>query len=232
IQLRKCRGCKNKISWQYPVVEILSAVIFVLVPVFLISFYRLEFVVINLNYLYLLSGFWVLIFLSWLVVTFIDLKHYIIPNKINLFIGFIGVLIVVSKIMMSDFILPFHNSFLRNYSILFSPFENIVLNHALGALVAGGFFLLIFVLSKGRGVGLGDVKLMFFSGIALGFPDVGLAMMITFLLGGIWGGFLLITNKKDMKDSVPFGPLLILGMVITFFFGFEVVSFYFSLFGI
>lgn len=89
----------------------------------------------------------------------------------------------------------------------------------LGAFVAGGVFLVIVLISRG-GVGLGDAKLAFFLGAALGGPQtwpppVLRALFLGIVLGGVGAGLLLLTRVRSMKDFIPYGPFLCAGAIIT-----------------
>jgi leader peptidase (prepilin peptidase)/N-methyltransferase len=91
---------------------------------------------------------------------------------------------------------------------------------------------MLVVLSRGRGMGMGDVKLAIGSGLVLGWPDIGLGVILGFIIGGTWAAALLFLKEKTLRDRIPFAPLLISGMVITVFLGFEIIQGYFSLFNI
>lgn len=80
-------------------------------------------------------------------------------------------------------------------------------------------------------MGMGDVKLMAAAGFLFGWPDIILGIFFGFLVGGIASTFLYIRKKKGMKDMIPFGPFLVLGLCVLFFFGFQVIDFYFSILG-
>jgi len=96
--------------------------------------------------------------------------------------------------------------------------QGLFINHLLAGIGAGLFFLMIFLFTRGRGMGFGDVKLAVLLGLFLGFPDIVLALYIAFLTGGGTGIILILWKKKRLKSSVPFGPFLILGTLITFYF--------------
>jgi len=234
--LGKCSSCKEKISLQYPIIEFLGGAIFVLVPLFLNSFFGIQntlfvsFLAPGPYYLFIL--FWVLIFLSLLLIFVIDLKHYVIPDGLNIFIFISGIILLFLFVANTAHILPFRESFMRNYALIFSPFQNIYYNHLLGFFGGGLFFLFLFLVSKGRGMGMGDVKLAFASGMVLGWPDVILTSIIAFIFGGIWAAVLYFSKKKTMKDKLPFGPFFVIAFIITVFFGFDLMKGYFSLFNL
>ena len=232
----KCSSCGEKISFQYPIIEFLSGALFVLVPLFLNSFFGIRnaiFVSLTApGWYYLFILFWILIFLSLLLIFVIDLKHYIIPDGLNIFIFLSGIVVTLLFAVNEAHILPFRESFLRNYALIFSPFQNVFYNHALGFIGGGLFFLFLFLISRGRGMGMGDVKLAFASGMVLGWPDIMFTSMIAFIFGGIWAAVLYFSKKKTMKDKLPFGPFFVVAFVITVFFGFDLIKGYFSLFNL
>jgi len=189
IQGGKCRECKSNISWQYPLVELATAILFVLV------LYH------NLPLLYTLT------ISSLLMVIFVyDLKHYIIPDKI-----------IYPAILVSGIFVWQHATYNIQYTIY----------AAIGASV---FFAAMFFASRGKWMGFGDVKLAFFMGLFLGWPNILVGLFAAFMLGGIIGMGLIVCGKKTMKSQVPFGPFLVTGTFIAMFLGNKIMEWYFSLF--
>ena len=86
------------------------------------------------------------------------------------------------------------------------------------------FFLLLFGLTQGKGLGLGDVELAFLLGLFLGFPKGPLALYLAFLLGAIVGLFLLALKKVKFGQAVPFGPFLTLGGLLSYIWGEKIVK--------
>jgi prepilin signal peptidase PulO-like enzyme (type II secretory pathway) len=232
----KCRKCGHKLTFQYPIVEFLSAAIFSGVPLFLNGFYNVSsatFTGFGLDWwYYALLLLWVGVFLALLVIAAIDLREYLIPNELNLLLAVFGIAIGALVLFFGDKIFPFRESFLQQYQLIFSPFVDPVLNRLLGMAVAGSFFGLLVFLSRGRGMGMGDVKLAAASGLILGWPDIGFATMSAFIFGGIIGGALLFRGKKHIKDKLPFAPFFVLGIVATVFFSFGIMAGYFKLFSV
>jgi len=189
IQGGKCRECKSNISWQYPLVELATAILFVLV------LYH------NLPLLYTLT------ISSLLMVIFVyDLKHYIIPDKI-----------IYPAILVSGIFVWQHATYNIQYTIY----------AAIGASV---FFAAMFFASRGKWMGFGDVKLAFFMGLFLGWPNILVGLFAAFMLGGIIGMGLIVCGKKTMKSQVPFGPFLVTGTFIAMFLGNKIMEWYLSLF--
>ncbi len=142
----------------------------------------------------------------------------------------IGIILLLSLYQKS---IPLWNtSGIYEYSALLSLSTSIILDHIYSALIASAFFLALNLLSKGKGMGFGDVKLSFVMGLLLGWPGIVTAILSAFIIGGIWGGYLLLLKMRGMKDRVPFGPILVLGFLISFFFGNALIGGYFKIFGL
>ena len=181
----KCRYCKKRISFWYPLSEITTAVVFVLAYLTsLQSFMSIYFI-----FLLLISSLLIIVFLT-------DIKYGIILDKIITFAVFIAVL----------------------YLIIFE--NSSIISHFIAGLLALLFFLLLVVFTKGKGMGFGDVKLSFFMGLLLGIPGVIISLYIAFLTGAFVAIILILWRKKRFfKDTISFGPFLVLGTLITLFWG-------------
>lgn len=179
IQRGKCRNCRSKISIQYPIVEFLTGLIFLLT--FHITHYSL-----------LITGYYFIIFSLLIIITVYDLRHQIIPN---LFIYLFDILAFLS--------LPADWDYFWAGLILFS------------------FFGLLWLLSKGAWMGFGDAKLALGIGWLLGLEKGVTAVLLSFWLGAIAGIFLLIflKNRYNIKSRIAFGPFLVLGTLVSFFWG-------------
>ncbi|MFZ5943368.1 MAG: prepilin peptidase [Bacillota bacterium] len=171
----KCRNCGIRISARYPLIELLTGMMFVLV---------VDKFGFNLEGL-----FYCLFGAALLVVTFIDLEHFLIPNSVVLFIIILGI--------------GFH-IFVRSFSVI---------NAAASFLGAGLFFLLLFILSRG-GMGGGDVKLAAALGLWLGWPDIALAVFLGSLAGTLISIPLILFKIRSRRDPIPYGPFLVLGTII------------------
>ncbi len=228
IQAGKCRSCGHKLSWQYPGVELLSGLIFVAVPLFILpsqqflfpEYYRIGFWLI-----------WILVLLILLLISLIDFRHFLIPDGLIWLLIFFGFSLNVLESRISGLKL-FGQSFLRHYALLFGGPDNVWLNHLFAALAVSVFFGLMFYLGKGKIMGGGDIKLGFALGLLLGWPDTLMALFIAFLLGGIVGLIFMISRKRTLKDFLPFAPFLAIGVALTVFFGYQIINGYFSLIGL
>lgn len=89
----------------------------------------------------------------------------------------------------------------------------------LGASIISLFFLFLIFITKGRGMGFGDVKLGFLIGLVNGFPFGIISIFLGFTLGAVYSLSLIFLKKKTMKDTIAFGPFLIMGSLLTFLFG-------------
>ncbi len=78
---------------------------------------------------------------------------------------------------------------------------------------------------------MGDVKLALALGVFLGWPDIILAIVFAFIIGSVYGLAAIALGRERMKSAVPFGPFLALGAMILVLFGNDILSWYFSLFG-
>ncbi|WP_018247719.1 prepilin peptidase [Orenia marismortui] len=187
----KCRYCQTKISYQYPLVELITAIFSL--GVYLKYGFSTHFFIYN-----------ILIFLL-IISSFVDLKYQIIPNKIT----YPGVVIALLTSCFFD-----HIS---------------ILNSVLGIILAGGFLLVIAILTKG-GMGIGDVKLAALNGSVLGAKFALLGIFLGSLIGSIISLFLIYAGIKSRRDRIPFGPFIAIGTVVMIFWGNEIINWYFGLF--
>lgn len=207
IQSGKCRRCASQISHQYPIVEIITGIIFALIafkflPVLYMSYWL---------YIFFVSLF-VFIFSLLIVISVYDLRHKIIPDKL-----------VFTFIIISFF------SIFVNYSL----FGNLLTLPSWVALFSGPILALPFVLlwffSKGRLMGLGDGKLVLGIGWMLGISQGIFSLILSFWIGTIVGVAMMLSfsgksNKVNMKTEIPFAPFLIVSALITFLFNFDIFS--------
>jgi len=197
----KCRKCKKKIPVDYPLVEFLVGLQFVWV------YWLLK---VNFSFFGSWEGFyslalliyWLLLFSGSLAIVVYDLKYMIIPDE------------VLWPLMGL--------SFLR----LFISHQWQVLWTAAGSTL---FIFLIWLITKGKGMGFGDVKLAFLMGLVLGWPMIVVAYFLAFLTGAIAGVILILVNKKKFKDKIAFGPFLILGMIIAKLWGWSIWQWYWGM---
>ncbi|MDP3785445.1 MAG: prepilin peptidase, partial [bacterium] len=125
----KCRTCKEKISWQYPIVELLSGLIFLFSPLYFARFFgvgNLFFFRPELWGFYFFVFVWVVAFWLLLLMSVIDIRHYIIPDELNMMLGVFGVFLVGLKIFFFQAFAPFNLFFVKGYAFLLSLFPELV----------------------------------------------------------------------------------------------------------
>ncbi|MCH8279622.1 MAG: prepilin peptidase [Chloroflexi bacterium] len=150
-----------------------------------------------------------------LVVAIIDLEHGLILNRI-----------IYPAIIVLLILSPFWSELGLSRSFLGTPD---LLASFLNSLVAGtGAFLvfLIITIIYPAGMGGGDVKLAGLIGLLVGFPGVLLALWMAVVAGGLMAITLLVLGKKGRKDSMPFGPFMAAGALVTFLSGAEIMGRY------
>lgn len=186
----RCRYCGAKISIQYPLVEALNGVLYIIV--FMANGYRIDSILICLMTSALV------------VLSVIDWRTYEIPVGCNIFIGVIGILMCV---------------FDRAH----------FLEHLIGAVCVSGVLFLIVLVSGGRAMGGGDVKLMAVAGLVLGWKKIILA----FLIGCILGSAIHIVRMKVTKADhvLAMGPYLSAGIFVAALWGGYFMDWYFSMLG-
>ncbi|KKU82594.1 MAG: Type 4 prepilin-like protein leader peptide-processing enzyme [Microgenomates group bacterium GW2011_GWA2_47_8] len=89
-------------------------------------------------------------------------------------------------------------------------------------------FLGLWIGTKKRGMGLGDVKFVFPLGLILGWPNMAVGLFLSFVIGAVTGVALIAFKKKKFRQTVPFGPFLVVGSAITLVFGDQMLRWYLS----
>ena len=188
----KCRTCKKKISKQYFIVELLTGLGF-------IFFYK----TLGLSFDFILIC---IIFLILLIIFFIDLKHYIIPDSLNFSLILIGII----KNFTTQDLLKF------NYNLPDSLFGG-----ALGYLI---IWLIIFIYKQIRNkeaMGLGDAKLLSAFGFLLGIKSIFIILFVASVLGLIFVLPSLLLKNRSTGSIIPFGPFIILAAILEYFFNLQ-----------
>ena len=192
----KCRECGKKISWQYPLVEICTALLFLAIYLnFGLTYYTL--------FLLIISCFLIVIFVY-------DWRKMIIPDIA--IIPAIGIWIIIWLLSIIPGV------------TLGLPVD--FLNYLLGGLAGAGFIGLIVLLTRGKGMGVGDIKLAFLLGFICGWPLAVIGLFSAFIIGSIIGLILLAAKIKKLKSAIPFGPFLIVGFYIALFWGEKIIGWY------
>ncbi len=227
IQKRKCRSCKKTLLWQYPIVELCMGFIAVGIGLVFLRAYP-YFLGLSDGIRWGVVIFWLAVSVVLIQAFLIDLRHKIIPNGSNLFLFVAGVIWTVFLFVMYSNQRVGLGSFMGAYAQLWQ-WDNILVNHIFGMVVAGLFFLLIVLISRGKGMGMGDVKLIGALGLLFGFPDIILVIVCSFIVGTIAVIPLLLTHKKRGKDAIPFGPFIVLASFLVLFWGSGLLRLYFGI---
>ena len=198
----RCRYCGKRISVVYPFVELITGLWTLLVFIALFEKDPYSFVEV------LVFGYFAI------VLSVIDIQQYILPNRILLALGVFELFWTLVIFWSSN--LNWH----------------MILNRAVGALVLFVFFLVIYYLVPG-GMGEGDVKLAPIIGWFLGFPRVVPWFFIAFGMGAIIGLIIMLISKlifKQTRHIVPFGPFMLVGAILSWFWGMRIIIWYKYLF--
>lgn len=187
----KCRYCGKKISWQYPLVEIFTALIFSLI------------LYIHLtadNSLWFILRDW--FFASVLIIIFVYDHRW----------GYI-----LDRVSLPAIIIAFCVNMLLGYHWygLFAA-----------AVIGSGFFLIQYLLSHGKWIGGGDIRMGALMGFMVGWPNVIVALFLSYLIGAGVAILLLFGRKKKMGSTIAMGTFLAIGTLITLLWGDQILVWY------
>lgn len=191
LQRGKCRACGAKLSAQYPIVEALNGLMWLVTALV----YRGDWVSV---------GLYCVMFSMLLTLSVIDWRTFVIPNGINLVIFLLGVVRLLTD--------------LSHWS-----------NYVIGMLCVSTVFLALHLLTRGQGLGMGDVKLMAGAGLLLGWSSLLVALVIGSVSGAIIHS---IRMRRGADRKLAFGPYLAAGIWIAALGGEQIVRAYFGLFGL
>lgn len=198
----KCRYCKEKFSYQYLVMEVLTGVIFLLY----FNFLGFSFVLFP-TLLHIFNIFYDLLLISaFIYIALFDFLYFEISSKLVYILSFIVFM----------YLLIF--TILGYYSI------GNLLDHIFFAFITAFFFFIIIIITKGNGMGGGDMKLSFLMGLILGYPAILFVLFLSFILGSIVGIILLVFKVKKLKSHIPFAPFLSLSMIMYIIFSMYILQ--------
>ncbi len=196
----RCRYCGKPIGWQYPVVELATAGLFMLS--YLVWPYGFE--AIGIFQLVV----WLVLLVGLVALAVYDLRWMLLPDRI------VAPLAVVAGAQV--FVLAVWQ---KDVSLLWGA--------VWGVLCLAGFFYVLFQISRGKWIGGGDVKLGVVLGLIVGGPVASLAVLfIASLIGTVCSLPLLIKGRKAMASKLPFGPFLIVATIIVYLFGASLIAWY------
>ena len=216
----RCRSCRNPISIRYPIVEALTALLFVAVAVRDGISYALPF---DLAFVAAL-----------IALIFIDAEHMILPNVIT----YPGIIFaVLTRLALPYLVGPEQFDDLPGLLARMPQFplwSVSLIGATIGALVGGGsLWLMGFLWEKLRGVeamGLGDVKMMFMVGAYLGWRLAVLTIFFGVFTGSFVGIAVMAKRGRNMQMMLPFGIFLGIGSIFSLFFGHRIIEWYASQF--
>lgn len=202
----KCGYCGKKISLHYMALELVTGLSF------LALFLNYNFIEITQNFLLTIDWQIFSVFFFYLVeivflilIFFYDLMYKEIPDRFS--IPAAAIALVGSPLIIG---LPVTN-----------------------VLIAGGaialFFLLQFIVSRGTWIGGGDIRLGLLMGFLLGLEHGILALILAYFIGSVVSILLLISKKATRKTAIPFGPFLVIGVLIALFYGTPILEYYTNL---
>jgi len=187
---RKCRNCNKDISSRYFIVEMVTGISFLLI------YLNFE----NLHTIIFLS----ILILILIIIFFIDLENFIIPDILNFSI--------IGLALFKNFLPHFNTSII----------------HEINQSVIGGMvgyisiWLIIFLyktFKKIDGMGFGDAKLMAGIGFLFGWQSIPFVLFVSSILGLIFVVPSLIKKQRNMRTEIPFGPFIILACLVYFVYG-------------
>lgn len=197
----RCRYCTKSISFQYPLVELATAGLFVASYVWWPVDFDVAQSAIFILWLALLTGF--------MALTVYDLRWFLLPNKIMYPLGIISGVLALMQIALAD-----------------DPFTAFLAT-IVAVVLGGGIFYVLFQASHGRWIGGGDVKLGALIGLVVATPAKSLLVIFLASLLGSIVSLTLIASKRLKKNSlIPFGPFLIAATIITVLFGSIILDWY------
>jgi len=178
----RCRQCKAKISIRYPLVELLTGLLFV--ALFVVYGPTLQFLIFSL------------LVASLLVITLIDLDLSIIPDRITLPGIVIGLLL---------------SPFSTHLGSGVRGITTAAIGLAVGGILFFLIALLGELIFKKESMGGGDIKLAAMLGAFLGWKGALVSFFLAFFVGAIVGGVMVLVSSKGRGSRIPFGPFLALG---------------------
>ncbi len=202
----RCHKCKEVIPWQYPATEAVFAFLFVVFAARALSVWGLELPAYAGGDEALLLFVRDALIVSALILIFVfDYRAYIIPDRLTIPAMIVA---IVCNVALGIPVLPI----------------------LLGGFLIGGFFAIQFLMSKGKWVGGGDIRMGMLMGFLLG-PWLGVvALLLSYVAGAVVGVFLLGSRKRQMGSHVPFGTFMALATVVTMLWGQQILDWYLGFF--
>jgi len=190
----RCRDCGEKISWQYPVVELAAGILFALVGKYFFNAADIS--------SWLWTIYYLVIFSVLLIIFVYDFRYMEIPMVVL----WIGIVFSFISFIFFDW---------QGFSLTDSIFQLRTISGIVGGIIAGGFFFALAAYSDETWMGYGDAYLGMLAGMVTGWPSIWGALLLAFTIGALVSVGLISFQKKTMKSQVPFAPFLITGVFLT-----------------
>lgn len=203
----RCRYCGELLSWQYPLVEAGTGLLFAALS-FKFLLPATDYQLLTLIPLLVASS-------AFIVILVTDILAQTIADQV----------LLVSVVSASVYRVLVH------FAGLGFNARGLVYDF-LGAVGVFTFFQIIRLITKRKGMGDGDPPLGFAAGLLVGFPHVLVQLFLTFTVGGVVGLVLLLLGKKGLKDRVAFGPFLVIATFVVIFAGDQLLNWYLQLLGV
>jgi prepilin signal peptidase PulO-like enzyme (type II secretory pathway) len=197
----KCRYCQKPISWQYPIVELATGILFA-------TGYTLIFINSEIPSSSAVAAyiFYAIAVSAAVVVFFHDLYEMLIPDLM-------AYILLVASILFSLF---YYQDWLGTlYAVI----------------IGYGAIALLVYPSKGKWMGEGDLKISAAMGALVGYPGVIAYLIISFMLGGLYGAVALGSKKVKLRTAVPFAPFLIIGAILSLLYATRLINWYLGVIG-
>lgn len=198
----RCRYCGVSISPRYPLIELLTAIVYTAL------FMKYGFTIPFAAFVFLMTLL--------IIIFFIDIDHRIIPDELVI-AGIVG----GAALLVYSFFNPMPEIF--GDDKWWTPVA--------GFFSGSGFLLIVallglFIYKTDEAMGMGDVKLMAPIGLFLGWRLCLEALFIAVVLAGFISVMLILIRKKKSKDTIPFGPFIVTGTFITIMWGWDIFNWY------
>lgn len=207
---RKCRYCKKKLSWYYPVVEFVTGALFVIIWIYLPQSLLGEGLRKLPTTIFLIKFIYLGIISALIIIFFSDVKYRIIPDQVQIFL-----------FAASLFLLP-----------LYGSVQKIFIDRVVAAILVMAPIYFLYWVTKSKGMGFGDVKFAFTIGLMFGIKAGLLVLYFAFISGAVVGVILMLLQKKGLKSKIAFGPFMVMGILVMLFWRDVIFDFIRKLYGV
>ncbi len=195
----RCAFCQKKIPWSYPLIEFFTGILFVIALIFFDG-----------HYFSLFFQFFTIVVLVMLFLY--DLKYTLIPDIISL--PAIGVVLIFQLTYLF-----FRGQLeINNFLFIF-----------LSAIIGGGWFAAQYLVSHGKWVGGGDIRLGILMGLVLPWPHIITGLSLAYIGGAFISLPLLLSHRKNLKSEIAFGVFLVPATIVALWWGDKIVMWYLNL---